>query len=539
MPEGNPEKTAVDASGLAGSAAYLPSATAWRWVAEHRCAVSIDVTLGKVMPHMSGAPVVIQNNEVIAGRRIRSGAPMAAGQIQSQETVQRLLDRAATHLYVLPLRGPAGTVDGMISLEAECRAAIGQEFIWSECGVLLQVMADVAAPHLSALPQSAAATVEPDEFLPVVGASMAGLLQMVRVFAEQNETILIGGPTGVGKSRLALFCHARSPRSSHRFESLDLMTVPEDLQMGELFGWKKGAFSGAVADSQGSIARAERGTLFIDEIDKLSLKAQAGLLHVLEERRYRPLGDGSGERRADVRFIIGTNANLHAAVRAGRFREDLYYRINVLPIKLPPLDERRDEIPLWAQYMVRRRHHDAAPGGRASVSPLAESLLLATRWPGNLRQLDNIIRRAYAISLMDYGKVPSEVRLQEHHIKRALAYEGAPESASSAEAASLVELLQRAAAAFVSEAERRPADRPLDLDLADALRGFVVGEAVRRLGSKEKAFKLLGKDVIISNRNQKKAFKREVDKALALCRALGTEEPGPLADVLEGDEKET
>ena len=114
--------------------------------------------------------------------------------------------------------------------------------------------------------------------------------------------------------------------------------------MAELFGWRKGAFSGAVKDNPGCVARAEGGTLFIDEIDKLSLKAQAGLLHVLEDRTYRALGEAGSDQKANVRFIVGTNANLPEAVRRGTFREDLYYRINVLPVRVPPLDERRDEI---------------------------------------------------------------------------------------------------------------------------------------------------------------------------------------------------
>src|SRR5262249_54735633 len=162
--------------------------------------------------------------------------------------------------------------------------------------------------------------------------------------------------------------------------------------------------------------RAERGTLFIDEIDKLSLRAQAGILHVLEERRYRSLGEGVSERKADVRFIVGTNANLEEAVREGRFREDLYYRITVLPLRLLPLDERADEIPLWADYMATRRHRESEPEGHASVSPAAARALAGRRWPGNLRQLDNVIRRAYALALVERGAAPKGVVLEERHI---------------------------------------------------------------------------------------------------------------------------
>src|SRR5206468_257763 len=130
-----------------------------------------------------------------------------------------------------------------------------------------------------------------DPLLPVVGPSMEGLINLLRVFSRQEETVLISGPTGTGKSRLARWCHAQSPRRERTFETVDLQTVPVDIQMAALFGWRKGAFTGAVGDQAGWVEQADGGTLFLDEVDKLSLSAQAGLLQLLEERRYRVLGD--------------------------------------------------------------------------------------------------------------------------------------------------------------------------------------------------------------------------------------------------------
>src|SRR5262249_23145946 len=150
----------------------------------------------------------------------------------------------------------------------------------------------------------------PDQFLPVVGPAMTPLVEMLRIFAEQEETVLLTGPTGAGKSRLARWCHQHSRRAKGQFEILDLATVPEDLQLADLFGWKRGACTGAARDTAGAVTRAAGGTLFIDEIDKLSMRAQAGLLRVFEERRYRPLGEGASDRAADVRFIVSTNANV-------------------------------------------------------------------------------------------------------------------------------------------------------------------------------------------------------------------------------------
>ena len=370
-------------------AGYLTSANVWRWVAKHRYTVSIDAQLGVLHAHLPKGPVE------------RHEPPGTSG-VPGPETRGRMLGRDASHVHVVPLRSPRGGVSGMIALEARCKGATGRAAIWDECHEELDLLASIAAPYLDALPpRPAPKPLTTDELLPVVGRKTAGLIELVRVFAAQEETVLISGPTGAGKSRLARWCHEQSPRKGRSFETLDLLSVPEELQMAELFGWKRGAFTGALKDSVGAIARVAEGTLFIDEIDKLSLKAQAGMLRVLEERRYRPLGDEGGERRANVRFLVGTNADLRASVRAGRFREDLYYRINVLPVRLPALAERLDELPLWAEYMLARRHRESGADGASRLDGDTSNLLSSAPWPGNLRQLDNIVRRAYAIALLE------------------------------------------------------------------------------------------------------------------------------------------
>lgn len=504
--------TRVDGTG------YLTSANVWRWIAEHRCSVSIDVHLEIIRPWLPDGP------------RRPSSDPRGPTGLPGDETRERLLGREASHVHVVPLRSPSGAIDGMISLEASCRAAMGQEFVWGICDEYLRLCASIADPYLCTLPLRTVRVAHTDDLLPVVGPTTANLIEMVRVFARQEETLLISGPTGAGKSRLARWCHEQSSCKGQPFETLDLLSVPEDLQMAELFGWKRGAFTGAIRDSQGAIARAKQGTLFIDEIDKLSLKAQAGLLHVLEERRYRPIGEESGERRADVRFIIGTNTDLRAAVRAGRFREDLYYRINVLPVRLPSLGERLDELPLWADYMLRRRHEEGGTGS-ARLAPEAVQLLLDTPWPGNLRQLDNIIRRAYALALFDRGSTGGDVVLEQDHVARALAYEG------TLDPGSLLTQLWRAAQAFVQEAERRQhSSDPLTLDLVDAFRGMVLGAALQRLGSRDLAFDLLGQKQLIKHRNHHKALRREIDKIRKLAEVLGGRLDDRLAALLDDHE---
>jgi transcriptional regulator with GAF, ATPase, and Fis domain len=231
-----------------------------------------------------------------------------------------------------------------------------------------------------------------------------------------------------------------------------------------------------------------------------------------------------------VRFIIGTNLDLREAVRAGRFREDLYYRINVLPLRVPSLDERRDELPLWANYMVNRRHREQFPNGQARLTPEAAEILSGRKWPGNLRQLDNIIRRAYTLALVEHGAVP-ELMLQASHVARALEYEGVTSSGGE-KAGSLVDAFRAAATAFIAEAKRR--GTPLDLALAESMVGVVLGQAVQQMG-REDAFRILGRENLLKNRNHHKVLKRELEKVEALYKELG-EGPSPFAALLTEDE---
>jgi DNA-binding NtrC family response regulator len=481
----------------------------------HGRSLSIDVQVGLLRAWTSGGPIG------------QSELPPAAG-LPGQVTREHMLGRNATHVHVIPLRSPGGAVDGMINLEASCQAAIGQELAWEACHAQLETMASVAAPYLSALRPRPVEAARTDDFLPVVGASTAGLIDLLRVFASQEETILVSGPTGSGKSRLARWCHEQSRRKNRPFEVLDLLSVPEELQMAELFGWKRGAFTGAVKDTPGAIARAGQGTLFLDEIDKLSLKAQAGLLRVLEERGYRPLGEESGERRADVRFLVGTNADLQAAVRAGRFREDLYFRINILPVRVPALSERLDELPLWADYMLRRRHREGDAQGAARVADGAVQRLRDAPWPGNLRQLDNILRRAYALALAERGEGGGELVLEKRHVERALAYE-APSASDKA-----LQQLWRAAHALVLEAERHEREgAPLSLDVTEAFRGLVLAAATARAGSREEAFRLFGQGQLLKNRNHHRSLRRELARVRKLVDLLGGHPDPDLAALLE------
>ncbi|HEX2688545.1 MAG TPA: sigma 54-interacting transcriptional regulator [Kofleriaceae bacterium] len=350
-----------------------------------------------------------------------------------------------------------------------------------------------------------------DAQLPVVGTASAARLPQLAAFANQEETLLLSGPSGAGKSRLAAWCHARSPRRAGPFVTVDLLSVPPELQMGELYGWRRGAFTNAVSDQDGCLARGAGGTVFIDEIDKLSLTAQAGMLQLLETRRYRVLGDPGRQREAEVRFIIASNADLKAEVAHGRFREDLYFRINVLPFRVLPLDERQDEVVGWAEHMLGRRHRGRGATG-AVLEADAAARLGRARWPGNLRQLDSVVCRAYAFAAADTAP-GADPRITAAHIELALGLDDGERSVPD-----LMVHMRRAADSFVDQLVENGAE--LRLDHADALRGLVLEAGVRRLGDLREVFRLLGSEAIVRSRNHGREYRREYDKVAALEAAI-------------------
>lgn len=503
---------------------FLTSGNVWRWIERYGCSVSVDVHRMSLCSWLPEGPV-------------EHGDRTEGDGIPGDATRERMIGRDTTHVHVVPLRTPGGAVHGMITLEVGCRTAVGRELFWKACYRDLETLAGLAAAFIAlrALPQRAPEPVNPDEFLPVIGRSTAPLVELLRAFAPRDDTVLISGPTGAGKSRLARWCHEHSQRRGGRFEVLDILGIPEELQMAELFGWKRGAFTGAVKDNPGAIARASRGTLFLDEVDKLSLKAQAALLRFVEERAYRMLGDdAAADRRADVRLLVGTNVDLRAAVRGGQFREDLYYRINVLPVRLLPLSERADEIPPWATFMLERRHREGGGDNAVRFASDAMRQLASVTWPGNLRQLDNIVRRAYALALGGWSGGADDIVIQQHHVERALTFDAESEGAPS----SLLDQLWRASLTFVREAERRcNSDAPLPLEMAEVLRGMILGAAVQHTGSRDEAFVLLGQEPLLKNRNHHRALRRELSRVRELIRLLRCEVHPELQAALDGEEQ--
>ena len=250
----------------------------------------------------------------------------------------------------------------------------------------------------------------------LVGRSrvMRDLFQLLETVAATSSTVLITGETGTGKELAARAIHHNSPRRANRFVALNCSAIPETLLEAELFGHVRGAFTGAVGTRQGRLEQAHRGTLFLDEVGTMSPALQAKLLRVLQEREFERVGD-SHTIKIDVRVIAATHSDLARMVSEGTFREDLYYRLNVIPVRLPPLRERREDVPLLVQHFLQRL---AADSGRGPMTVSQEALrrLMAYPWPGNVRQLENAVERAVAFSngrpQIDVQDLASDVQAQ-------------------------------------------------------------------------------------------------------------------------------
>src|SRR5437868_3290238 len=225
---------------------------------------------------------------------------------------------------------------------------------------------------------------------------MQEVLATVERVAPTNATVLLGGESGVGKDLIARAIHEKSRRASGPFLKINSTAIPENLLESELFGFEKGAFTGATASKPGKFELADKGTLFLDEIGDVPAAIQVKLLRVLQEREFERLG-GTKTVKVDVRLIAATNKDLRQALEQGTFREDLYYRLNVVAIDIPPLRDHKEDVPGLVSFFLQRFAEESGESPK-QISPAALKVLLGHHWPGNVRELENIIRRAVTLA---------------------------------------------------------------------------------------------------------------------------------------------
>jgi transcriptional regulator with PAS, ATPase and Fis domain len=266
------------------------------------------------------------------------------------------------------------------------------------------------------------------EFKDMVSKSpkMEAVFQLARTAAKSGSTVLILGESGTGKELLARAIHAESPRRDAPFVGLSCVALTETLLESELVGYEKGAFTGAVGGARGKFEIAAGGTLFLDEIGDISLKLQLDLLRVLDVREFRRVG-GSQLVKVDARIIAATNRDLKKLVESGTFREDLYYRLNVIPVTLPPLRERKEDIPLLAEFFLAQFSAEMRKPLEA-VSAEALEILMAHDWPGNVRELRNVLERG---AVLARGPIITPIELELVQPASAPSPLGSPEPADS------------------------------------------------------------------------------------------------------------
>jgi two-component system, NtrC family, nitrogen regulation response regulator GlnG len=252
----------------------------------------------------------------------------------------------------------------------------------------------LAAPTRKQIPAEAA---QPDERLPLIGRSPA-MQEIYRIIARLTQadlTVMISGESGTGKELVARALHDYGKRRNGSFVAVNMAAIPKELIESELFGHERGAFTGATARGVGRFEQAEGGTLFLDEIGDMPLEAQTRLLRVLQQGEYTTVG-GRTPIRTDVRIIAATNRDLRHLIQQGLFREDLFYRLNVVPLRLPPLRERREDIPDLVRHFLRKAEIGGLPSKR--LDPAATERLKLHSWPGNVRELENLVRRLVVLN---------------------------------------------------------------------------------------------------------------------------------------------
>jgi DNA-binding NtrC family response regulator len=351
------------------------------------------------------------------------------------------------------------TAYGSIDMARQAFKSGAQDYItkpWSNDELLAQVASAIEGRRLrEENVQLKRALKQRYNFPNIIGKSerIVSLLDLVAQVAPSRSTILIVGESGTGKELIAKAIHSASPRAEKPFVAVNSGSIPVDLLESQLFGHVRGAFTSAVASKKGLFEVADQGTIFFDEISTIGLETQAKLLRVIQEREFMRLG-GTENIKVDVRIVAASNVDLLGLVREGHFREDLYHRLNVIALKLPPLRDRREDVPLLVEHFLRHfSNENNRPPGRFTRE--AMKLLMDYPWPGNIRELENVVERAVVLSThgeIDVDLLPEPVltrgmlgnsRLQLSELLNSLAKEGHQRGSAGQPPPSLFEIMEQ------------------------------------------------------------------------------------------------
>ncbi len=384
--------------------------------AEASCVLLLDRRRSKLVfaaAHGSEGEEIIgqefDSDQGIAGRVVRTGKPLQVADVRKHPDFYKAIDDQTKFVTRGMLAAPLqyrGAILGVV----EVLNKRGDHDFSAQDLVILQVFGNLAAISASNAQthdwlkrENRGLRAGARRDAPIIGRSAAldGVMQLCERVAPTTSTVLLLGETGTGKELTARWIHARSPRAARPFIAINCAALPETLLESELFGHEAGAFTGATEQKLGRFELADGGTLFLDEVGDVSLSTQVKLLRVLQEREFVRVG-GTRTIACDVRIIAATNRDLKAAMNAETFREDLYYRLNVFPVRLPPLRERREDIPLLLDHFVSETSRELTKP-KPALDPEATRLMCAYDWPGNIREMRNIIERA--VLLCDSGVV--------------------------------------------------------------------------------------------------------------------------------------
>jgi DNA-binding NtrC family response regulator len=422
-------------------------------------------------------------------------------------SVLQMIERQSTHVLASPLRGARG-VEGMLTLELADQAGAHEAAGLRAHAIEVAALLELVGPALLSLPSREPLS-SPGDAWPVIGRRMRSVLALVETLAREDEVLLFEGPSGIGKTYLARFCHERSPRHGGPLVTSRLASLPPEVQRLELVGR-------AGEDAQpGLLHQADAGTLVLEGVDGLAPDVQSLLVEITEGRRFLPIG-GTRLLEANVRLVVTSAIPLHELASRGTLSEALRRRLQVFPIGVPGLDERNDEIEGWARWFAARRLAAIGRDAPVELAPDAVALLVSTRWPGQLRQLDNVIRRALAFRRIGPTR---RVRIDREQIASALEPEGDASGTRGGEGA--LEALGKAARLVAEEAIARRGQRgAITLADLDVLRGAVLRAATERLGTTRAAYEALGAASFVTSRNHARDYKRHLEALEHLARKL-------------------